>query len=127
FADNKTVALESFTPVAKRALRLLRSETEALGYGKADPRHLLLALLALEGGVTHYALHQQGVVPRKLQEAVMLSLRARARKTRTNVPLHADHLQPALAHVLTLSGELAEQALAPRIGEAHLLRAFVSV
>lgn len=127
FSDRQVLVLDSFAPNGKKVLRLLRTETEALGYRKADPRHLLLALLAVEGGVLQYGIHQQGKVPRQLQEAAMLSLRGRARRTRTSVSLAPDQLQPTLLHILTLSGQLAEQARAMRINETHLVLAFLAV
>ena len=127
FSDKKTVVLDSFAPDGRKALRLMRAETEALGYSKSDPRHLLLALLESEGGITQYGIHHQGQVPRKAQEAIMFSLRARAKRTRSNVPLDQDHLQRTLIEILSLAGQLAEQARALRIREAHLLRAFLAV
>ena len=108
-------------------LQDLTRRAEALGYDAADPRHLLLALLTWEGGATHYGLYRQGKPPRKVQEAVMLSLRARARRERTTLPLDRAHVQPILQHIFELAGEAAGRARAGRIAEAHLLRAFLAV
>ncbi len=83
-------------------------------------RHLL-ALLALEGGVTQYGLFRQGLAPRKVQEAVLLHLRAKAKRTRSSVPIDMMHLEPALRHMLGRAGELAGRDRAGRIGEAHIL------
>ena len=49
FESNDTQALSCFSPGAKKAIRLMRTEAESLGYEKTDPRHLLLGLLACEG------------------------------------------------------------------------------
>lgn len=121
-----TLRPEPFSPRGKKVLRLLRAETEALGYDVADPRHLLLALLALEGGVTQYGIYHQGHLPRKIQEAVMLQLRARARGRRSTVPLDRDHLQRILQQLFVLAGELAGKAGDEAINEAHLLQAFLA-
>jgi len=126
-AKKDEIDLDAFTPGAKKVLGLLRSETESLGYEKADPRHLLLALLEREGGVTQYGIYHQGLAPKKIQEAVMLTLRARAKHTRSVTPLDKDHLQPMLAGILVEAGELAGRDHAQRVTEPHLLRAFLTV
>ncbi|MBI3248813.1 MAG: AAA family ATPase [Deltaproteobacteria bacterium] len=120
------VQLDAFSSSGRRVLELMKTETEALGYPEADPRHLLLALLEYEGGATHLALHQQASSPKKIHEAVMLSLRSRARKTPSQVPLDTAHLQPSVQNILTLSGEQAGRDHADKIAEVHLLRAFLS-
>lgn len=124
---NAEVDLDKFTPGAKKVLGLARGETESLGYEKADPRHLLLALLEREGGVTQYGLYHQGLAPKKIQEAAMLTLRARAKRTRSVAPLDIDHLQPMLAGILEEAGELAGRDHVQRVTEPHLLRAFLSI
>jgi ATP-dependent Clp protease ATP-binding subunit ClpC len=123
----RQLLLDSFSPGAKAVLSLLRSEAEGLGYATADPRHLLLALLERKGGATHYGLFCQALQPGRVEQAVMLNLRARATKGRTTVPLDADHLQPLLQRILAQAGDLAGRDHAGRITEAHLLRAFLSV
>lgn len=124
---NSDVDLDKFTPGAKKVLSLARGETESLGYEKADPRHLLLALLEREGGVTQYGLYHQGLAPKKIQEAAMLTLRARAKRTRSVAPLDKEHLQPMLAGILEEAGELAGRDHVQRVTEPHLLRAFLSI
>jgi ATP-dependent Clp protease ATP-binding subunit ClpA len=126
FSPDGTVRMESFSPRGKKVLRLLRAEAEALGYSIADPRHLLLAMLAVEGGVTQYGIYHQGLQPRKVQEALMLQLRARAKGARSVVPLDRPHLQRLLQQLLTLAGELAARSGGAAITEAHLLQAFVA-
>jgi ATP-dependent Clp protease ATP-binding subunit ClpC len=121
------VDLDKFTPGAKKVLSLARGETESLGYEKADPRHLLLALLEREGGVTQYGLYHQGLAPKKIQEAAMLTLRARAKRTRSVAPLDKEHLQPMLSGILEEAGELAGRDHVQRVTEPHLLRAFLSI
>lgn len=121
---------EAFSARARRILTLVKSEAESLGYAVADSRHLLLALLAQgsgPGGATHYAIHQQNILPRRIQEAVMLSLRGRARAQRVQIPLDREHLQAALRRILVLAGELAARDRAQTVAEPHLLRAFLEV
>ena len=127
FNDDGTVKTDSFSPGGRKVLNLLRSETESLGYEIADPRHLLLALLAHEGGVTQYGLFQQGLLPRKLQEATMLSLRSKARRTRSVVPPERKHLQLLLQNILERAGKLAGEERLERIDERHILRALLAL
>ena len=115
----------AFSQGARKVVRLIRSEAESLGYKVADPRHLLLALLEYEAGATHYGLHQQGFAPRKIHEAVMLNLRARASRTPSTVPMDVQHHQPLLKKTLEKAGELAGRDLQTRVFESHLLRAFL--
>jgi ATP-dependent Clp protease ATP-binding subunit ClpC len=125
--DDKGLLLpDSFTPGARKVLDLLKSEAEALGYKVVDLRHLLLALLEHENGVTQYGIYYQGAVPRKVQQAVMLSLRSKASRTRSQIELGPEHLQSSLRNVLLNAGELAGGDHAERIGEPHLLRAFLA-
>jgi ATP-dependent Clp protease ATP-binding subunit ClpA len=126
FNDDGTVKTDSFSPGARKVLNLLRSETESLGYEIADPRHLLLALLAHEG-VTQYGLYQQGLLPRKLQEAAMLSLRSKARRTRSVVPPDRKHFQLLLQNILERAGKLAGEERLERIDERHILRALLAL
>lgn len=127
FNENGELITDSFSPVAKKMLGLMRSETESLGYHVADPRHLLLALLGVEGGVTQYGLYHQGLTPRRIHEAVTLSLRSKAKRTRSTIALKRDGLQPILQHILSRSGELTGSGRSSKIGEPHLLRAFLLV
>jgi ATP-dependent Clp protease ATP-binding subunit ClpC len=123
----QALQLNVFSASGQRVIHLLQAETEGLGYAEADPRHLLLALLEYEGGATHLALHQQAISPKKIQEAVMLSLRSRARKTRSHLSLDRAHLQQSVQRILEWAGEHAGQDQSPVIAEAHILRAFLSV
>ena len=127
FKDNGTLALELFQAGAKKALTLMQREAESLGFRMIDPRHLLLALLERENSVTQYGIFHQGLVPRKIQEAVMHSLRGRSKSVRSALPLNRDHLQPILQHILKVAGELAGRDHVSRIAEPHLLRAFLAV
>ena len=126
-AASAQLLMDSFLPGARKVLALLRSEAESLGYAVADPRHLLLALLERDGGVSQYGVFHQGITPRKVQEAVMLSLRGRAKRTRSVLLLDREHLQPILQRILSLSGELAGRDHSPRVNEPHLLRAFLAI
>jgi len=115
----------AFSPGARKVLRLMQREAESLGYKDADLRHLLLALLEYEAGAMHYGLLQQGLVPRKAHEAVMLNLRAKASRTPTAVPMDVAHHQPLLRITLEKAGELAGRDQCARVLESHLLRAFL--
>jgi len=129
FSEEEKQALmpDTFTPAARKVLSLLRDETESLGYPQADPRHLLLALLEREGGALQYGLHLQGIAPNKVQEAVFLSLRGKARRTRSVVPLDREHCQLLLQRIFILAGELAGRDHAPIVSEVHLVRAFCAI
>ncbi len=120
------VMVEQFTPFARKVLTVMCREAEALKYDVADPRHLLLALLIQEGGATHSAIYHEDQLPRKVQEAVTLSLRGRAGHTPTVVPLDREHLQPLLQHLLAEAGQLAAREHAAAIGERHLLQALLA-
>jgi len=122
-----SVRMQSFLPRARKVLSLMYREAESLGYKVADPRHLLLALLGQESGVTQYGIHQQGLSPRHIQETVMLSLRSRAARGRTQLAMDRDHLQAILRRLLVVAAELAAKDRLDRIAESHLLRAFLGV
>ncbi|MCD4786498.1 MAG: AAA family ATPase [Candidatus Eremiobacteraeota bacterium] len=122
------VILDSFSPGGKKVLRLMKSEAESLGYGKFDPRHLLLALLEYKGGATQQGIFRQGLLPKKVQEVVMLGLQNRAKRTRSEIPLDNDekHMQPLLGYFLVKSGKLAGKDRVEKVTEAHILRSFLS-
>lgn len=119
--------MKAFTAGARRVLTLVRTEAESLGYSSADPRHLLLALVEHEKGVTQYGLFHQGIAPRRIQAAVAMNLRSGARKTQGSVPLDPAHLQPLLKRMFSVAGELAGRDHVEQISEPHLLRAFLAV
>jgi len=127
FTVDGKLDLGKFSPGGKKVIELMRTETESLGYEAADLRHLLLGLLEYDGGAAHLGLHQQGIGPRRLQEAVMLSLRRRARRDRSTAPLDRPHMQALLQRVLARAGEVTGRDHAPRIAEPHLLRAFLAM
>lgn len=127
FTVDGKLDLGKFSPGGKKVIELMRTETESLGYEAADLRHLLLGLLEYDGGAAHLGLHQQGIGPRRLQEAVMLSLRRRARRDRSTAPLDRPHMQALLQRVLARAGEVTGRDHAPRIAESHLLRAFLAM
>jgi len=123
----EAVKWNAFSSVAQRALKIAKNEAESLGYEMLDARHLLLALVEQEGGATCYALHQQGLLPRRVQESIALSLRTKARPKRSDLTLDRDHLQAIVRRILRLSGELAAKAGADRVHEPHLLLALLQV
>jgi ATP-dependent Clp protease ATP-binding subunit ClpC len=105
----------------------MRSEAEAMGYEVCDPRHLLLGLVLREGGATQYGLHHQGILPKKVQEAVTLSLLARAKRARSSIVLDPVHIQPIARQILEASAEVTSRAHLKQIAEPHLLRGFLAV
>lgn len=127
FADNEAgpIRLEAFTSSGRTVLSLMKDEAESLGYGTLDSRHLLQALLIFEAGATRYGLHLQTVPPKRLREAVTLSLRSRSRSTRSEVPLDRGHLQALLRRALVLAGEFAARKGCEAIAEQHLLWGFL--
>lgn len=129
FADQKPYALiiDAFLPKARKALKLLQSECEALGYQVADSRHLLLALVVNEGGFLPYALHRQGVLARHVQEAVMLQLVRTQRLSRSQCRLDKDHMHALLQRILILAGDSAAQERQAGISERELVQALLSV
>ena len=108
---------------ARRVLRLLRSEAEAVGARQADPRHLLLALLTFEGGAMGTGLLRQGLLPRKLREVLALALGRGDRPT--TLPLDRAHLQPMLLRLLLNAAELASNDRQSTVAEVHLLRSLL--
>jgi ATP-dependent Clp protease ATP-binding subunit ClpC len=127
FSPDEKVVLSAFSPGGRKVLNLMRTEAESLGYGKIDSRYLLLGLLEVEGGCTQYALFHQGLAPKKLQEATLLSLRGGARKTRSVLSLDREHLQTMVQRTLTVAGELAGRDHHATITEPHILRAALKV
>lgn len=123
--DGNLVQMASFSPGAQRVLKLMETEAEALGYSQMDPRHLLLALLEVEGGATHMALYQQDILPKKIQERVMLNLRARAQKMRTRLELNKTCLSSTLTYILEQTAGETRVDRARQIAEVHLFRAFL--
>ncbi len=118
--------LAVFSAGAKKVMLLMQGEAEALGYARIDPRHLALALLTHEGGVSQYGLFQQSISPKKIQEALSLNLKAKARRTRSTLVLNRDNMQPVLQNILTMTGELAGRDHTDQVAECHLLRAFLA-
>jgi ATP-dependent Clp protease ATP-binding subunit ClpC len=123
----QSLNMKAFTGAARKVLTLLKTEAESLGYSLMDPRHLCLALVERGKGVTQYAMFHQGIVPRRVQEAITISLRSAARRTPTSLSLDYGHLQPLLQRMLSIAGELAGRDHADRISEPHLLRGFLAV
>lgn len=122
-----SVRMPAFLPTARRALSLMQTEAESLGCDAIDTRHLLLGMLALDGGSLQYGLHQQGITPRKVTETVRLSLQSKTRNVHTQIPLDEAHLQALLRRILILSGELAARDHVEQVAEPHLLRASLEV
>ena len=118
---------ESFSPSGRRVLSSMQGEAEALGYEIVDSRHLLLALLLVEDGTVAYGLRRQDVQTRKLEEIVTVSLRAKAKKSRSSIALDRAHLQLILQRIFSLAGEIAARDHMDHIDEPRILRAFLKV
>ncbi len=125
--DDAALVTESFSPGARKVLALMIDEAESMGYKQVDPRHLVMGLLDYEGGATQYGLYHQGITPKKVKEAVTLSLRSRAKRTRSKLAPNRACLQRMLQTILALAGEMAARDHADKVAELHLLRAFLSV
>jgi ATP-dependent Clp protease ATP-binding subunit ClpC len=72
-----------FTPRTKRVLELAKREAEALGHTYIGTEHLLLGLVCENEGVGARVLHDHGVDPATIQDAIarMLSSPSRRRAT----------------------------------------------
>ena len=129
FKDDNSGSINNdvFTPSGKKILKLLKTETESLGYEMADPRHLLLALLNFNGGTCQYCLLSQKILIKNILEAVMLCLRNRMSHNRTSLLLDREHFQPILSRIFNKAGELAGQEHQVAISEKHLTQAFFAV
>jgi ATP-dependent Clp protease ATP-binding subunit ClpC len=124
--DSGALQLDAFSASGRRIFALLRAEAEALGYLKADPRHLLLALLEYEGSAAQATLYRQSVVPKRVQHHLMINLRARGSKTRSRLRLERDAMQPLLVRIIELASVRARADL-DAIAAVHLWRAFLDV
>ncbi len=80
-----------------------------------------------KAGRTQYGLHHQGILPKKVQEAVTLSLLARAKRARSSIVLDQNHIQPIARQILEASADVASRAHLTQIAEPHLLRGFLAV
>ncbi len=125
FTDAGEIDLSLFDPSGIKILKLMLQEASAMGFSKADPRHLLLALLVMEGGSMQYGLFLQGMQPRKIQETVTLNLQAGAKRTPTQLKLDRDHLQTVLQLILEAAAKICSVDRDEAISETHLVRAFV--
>lgn len=125
FDEDGVLIQAAFTRAAWHVLELTQTEAEALGYDQIDPRHLLLGLLALEGGATFDALFRQDVIPRKVQEQVIINLRGRARQTRSELNLEKFYMAGSLVDIITVAAKEAAGDGLVVIAEAHLFRAFL--
>lgn len=125
-ADGR-VKLEAFSARARHTLVLLRRETQALGYEKADARHLAIALLNDEGSVLAQTLRARAVPMRSLQEALSASLRTRARRTPSVIDLERSKLQALLIEILEQAGRFAQARGAQRIHQRHIVEALLDI
>lgn len=125
--DSEPVNEDAFAPSGRKILALLRTETESFGYEMCDARHLLLALLENEGGAAHYGLYCLGHAPRKVQEAVTLSLRGRPSRKGGTAPLDMAHLQPIVRYILEAAAQTAARARRSAVSEPDLLCGLLEV
>ncbi len=125
--EPRTLIVNSFSPSGREVLKRMLDEAQAMGYAQADPRHLLLGLLSCDGGAAQVGLHSQAVTPRRVQEALTVSLRGGSKSTRSSLDLDANHMQRMLQGILQSAGQLAGRDSTGKIHEMHLLRAFLTV
>ena len=111
----------------RRVIALMRAEAEGLGYAEIDPRHILIGLLEHEGGLTQMVILQQNLAPKKVQERVMLNLRSRATRQRTQLDLNRDVITQPGVQILEAAFRHATADGCDWIYEVHLLRAFLEV
>jgi ATP-dependent Clp protease ATP-binding subunit ClpA len=123
--DDHMLRLEAFSPGGRRVLELMKTEAEALGYPQMDPRHLLLALVEYEGGATHVMLYQQDTSPKRVQEKVIINLRGRSRKTRSQLGLDRESMTASVIRILERAREETGTDQSSQIAEVHLLRSFL--
>jgi ATP-dependent Clp protease ATP-binding subunit ClpA len=124
--NGEQLVQDAFTPGGQRVLYLMQTEAGALGFSQIDPRHLALALLEFEGGATQTAIYQQNLLPKKIQEKVMINLRGQARKKHDPPELVQKNLSTELKDILqAAAGETAAERC-DKIAEVHLLRAFLN-
>jgi ATP-dependent Clp protease ATP-binding subunit ClpA len=129
FKDDEagSIDFDVFTPSGKKVLKLLKTETESLGYDIADPRHMFMGLLNFSGGTCQYCLHSQKIIIKDVQEAVMLSLRNKMSHNLSTLSLDRDHFQPILSRIFCTSGEFAGRDRQDAISEKHLAQAFLAI
>ncbi|MGD2086304.1 MAG: AAA family ATPase [Candidatus Aminicenantes bacterium] len=123
--DNKIINPNAFTPGGQRVLELMKTEANSLGFSKMDPRHLLLALLEYEGGATQVALYQQDVLPKKVQERLMINLRGQARKKPSQLNLNREDLSASVINILEQASRETQTDLSGQVAEVHIFRSFL--
>jgi ATP-dependent Clp protease ATP-binding subunit ClpA len=126
-APSDPLSRESYSPAGQRVIHLMLAEAGALGYGQVDPRHLLMGLLELEGGATQTGIYQQNLIPKKLQEQVMVNLRSRATRQQITLALKQVFLSTQMMNILHEAAQLAAANHCAQIHEVHLLRAFLDI
>lgn len=127
FNEDGSLRLDAFSTISRQVLARTKEAAESRGHPLIYPRHLLLALLGRQEGVTSYGLHQQGISPRRVEEMLVHSLGNRSPATTNLIPLDQDHMQKVLSRILTEAGKTAAEARAERVGEAHLLLGLLAV
>ncbi len=115
----------AFTPGGQRVLYLMQTEAAALGFSRVDPRHLMLALLEFEGGAAQTAVYQQDLLPRKIQEKVVINLRGQARKKNHSLELVDKNISTTLKDIFNAAARETRAEYSEKIAEVHLLRAFL--
>ena len=121
------IASNSFSKDGRAVLDLMRADAESLGASVMEPHHLLLALLEYEGGAAQHGLFLVEHLPRKLHEVVMTNIRGRSSCSRSTLPANRQNMSPLLARIIEGAGKLAAERSQPKITEAALLGAFLSV
>jgi len=127
-SDNKqSINLDILASSAKKVLRLATTEAESMGFSSLEARHLLLGLIENEGGITQYGIYQQGLMPRKIQEGTLLSIRNKVKRKHSKISLIKENVQGMLQRIFELAGKLAGRENAEKIFEKHILLAFLTI
>jgi ATP-dependent Clp protease ATP-binding subunit ClpC len=113
----------AFTRRGWRAVELARAEAEAYGLPRIDSLVLLLALVTPEDGVARRGLVLQGASPVSVHQSIVLNIRKRPK--RSVLTLNRASFFESAQRVLERSAQEAAGDGQQRIGERHLLRAWL--
>ena len=114
--------LDRFTEKAQEALQASVSAAEQSGQPAVEPEHLLVALLAQEGGLTRPLLEAAGVHMEEMERALSAHLHGLPSVRGGDRPA----VSPALSQVLDGAAREAERLSDEYISTEHLLLAMVS-
>lgn len=125
FLESGDVNLGAFDRTGLRVLKLMKNETEALGFTRVSSTLLLLALVSIEDGITQRGLRAQSQNPKAVHENVMMNLRTRRGGKTTQIQLKREYLHVNVQKILERTASEAIKDHAALVGESHILRAFL--